>query len=50
MLGLVFDNPTNPILSTMLAVVRTLLVLSAFEFYGGFLLPRWMENILSKKA
>ncbi|MHA1914648.1 MAG: hypothetical protein ACW986_07130 [Promethearchaeota archaeon] len=49
MLGLVFDNPTDPLLSTMLAIVRTLLVLSAFEFYGGFLLPHWMEKILSKK-
>jgi hypothetical protein len=48
MLGLVFQDPTNLLLQVMLAIVRTLLLLSAIAFYGGFLLPRWMKDILMK--
>jgi len=48
MLGLVFDDPTDPVLSVMLVIVRVLLIMSAFEFYGGFLLPRWMKEIFLK--
>ncbi len=48
MLGLVFDDPSTPLLSVMLVIVRVLLIISAFAFYGGFLLPRWMHAILSK--
>lgn len=49
LLGVVFHNPNDPILTIMLAVVRVLLVLSAFAFYGGFLLPRWIKDIFQKK-
>jgi hypothetical protein len=48
MLGLVFDDPSTPLLSIMLVIVRILLIISAFAFYGGFLLPNWMHSILSK--
>ncbi|MFX0174989.1 MAG: hypothetical protein ACFE85_02010 [Candidatus Hodarchaeota archaeon] len=48
MLGLVFQDPTDLLLQVMLAIVRTLLILSAFGFYGGFLLPKWMKEILMK--
>lgn len=49
MLGVVFQDPTDPLLLVMLAIVRIILVLSAFAFYGGFLLPRWMKEILMRK-
>jgi hypothetical protein len=49
MLGVVFQDPTDPLLTVMLAIVRVLLVLSAFAFYGGFLLPRWMKEIFMRK-
>ena len=49
MLGVVFQDPTDPLLSVMLAIVRVILVLSAFAFYGGFLLPRWMKEIFMRK-
>ena len=49
MLGVVFQDPTDPLLSVMLAIVRVILVLSAFAFYGGFLLPRWMKDIFMRK-
>jgi hypothetical protein len=45
MLGIVFPDPTNPLLLIMLAIVRIFLVISAIAFYGGFLLPRWMKEI-----
>ncbi|NHJ22786.1 MAG: hypothetical protein EAX91_17715 [Candidatus Lokiarchaeota archaeon] len=45
LIGTVFPDPTIPILSVMLVVVRILLISSAFAFYGGFLLPRWMREI-----
>ncbi|MHA2366865.1 MAG: hypothetical protein ACXAC7_23135 [Candidatus Hodarchaeales archaeon] len=47
MLGLVFDDPSTPLLSVMLVIVRILLITSAFAFYGGFLLPRWMHSLLT---
>ena len=49
LLGVVFQDPTDPLLTVMLAIVRVLLVLSAFAFYGGFLLPRWIKEIFTKK-
>ena len=49
MLGVVFQDPNDPLLTVMLAIVRILLVLSAFAFYGGFLLPRWIKEIFTKK-
>jgi hypothetical protein len=49
MLGLAFQNPSDLLLTIMLAIVRVVLVLSAFAFYGGFLLPRWMKEIFMRK-
>ena len=48
MIGIVFQDPTEPILLVMLAIVRVVLILSAFAFYGGFLLPRWMKELFLK--
>jgi hypothetical protein len=45
LIGTIFPDPTILILSVMLVVVRILLISSAFAFYGGFLLPRWMREI-----
>jgi len=49
LLGVVFQDPTDPLLTVMLAIVRVLLVLSGFAFYGGFLLPRWIKEIFMRK-
>ena len=49
LLGVVFQDPHDPLLSVMLAIVRVFLVLSAFAFYGGFLLPRWIKEIFMRK-
>jgi hypothetical protein len=45
LIGIVFTDPTEPILVVMLVVVRVLLITSSIAFYGGFLLPRWMREI-----
>jgi hypothetical protein len=45
LLGTIFEDPTDPLLAVMVVVVRILLIFSALEFYGGFLLPRWMKEI-----
>jgi hypothetical protein len=47
LLGTIFD-PADEGLAIMVVVVRILLIFSAIEFYGGFLLPRWMAQIFSK--
>jgi hypothetical protein len=44
-LGMIFEDPTDPLLAIMVIIVRILLVFSALEFYGGFLLPKWMKDI-----
>ncbi len=49
MLGAIFEDPTDPLLAIMVVIVRILLIFSALEFYGGFLLPRWMKEIFLKK-
>ena len=49
LLGAIFEDPTDPLLSVMVVIVRILLIFSALEFYGGFLLPRWMKEIFIKK-
>jgi len=49
LLGAIFEDPTDPLLSIMVVVVRILLIFSALEFYGGFLLPRWMKEIFMKR-
>ena len=40
LLGTIFEDPTDPLLAIMVVIVRILLIFSALEFYGGFLLPR----------
>jgi len=45
LLGTIFEDPTDPLLAIMVVIVRILLIFSALEFYGGFLLPRWMKEI-----
>lgn len=49
MLGTIFEDPSDPLLAIFVVVVRILLIFSAIEFYGGFLLPRWMKEIFLKK-
>ncbi|MHA2394459.1 MAG: hypothetical protein ACXAEX_21175 [Promethearchaeota archaeon] len=49
LLGTIFETPTDPLLAIMVVLVRILLIISALEFYGGFLLPRWMREIFLKK-
>lgn len=48
-LGMIFGDPTDPLLAIMVVIVRVLLILSAIEFYGGFLLPRWMHAIFIRE-
>ena len=48
LVGTIFTDPTIPILSVMLVIVRLLLISSAFAFYGGFLLPKWMKKIFKQ--
>ena len=48
LLGTIFEDPTDPLLAVMVVVVRILLIFSAIEFYGGFLLPKWMVQIFIK--
>ncbi|MFX0057762.1 MAG: hypothetical protein ACFE85_05325 [Candidatus Hodarchaeota archaeon] len=45
LLGMIFGDPTDPLLAIMVVITRILLIISAFEFYGGFILPRWMHAI-----
>ena len=49
LLGTIFEDPTDPLLAIMVVIVRVLLIISAIEFYGGFLLPRWMHAILIRE-
>lgn len=49
LLGTIFEDPANLLLAIMVVLVRILLIISALEFYGGFLLPRWMKEIFTKK-
>jgi hypothetical protein len=48
LLGMIFGDPTDPLLAIMVVIVRILLIISAFEFYGGFILPRWIHAIFGK--
>ena len=48
LIGTIFPDPTTPILSVMLVVVRILLISGSIAFYGGFLLPRWMKEIFTQ--
>jgi hypothetical protein len=49
LLGSIFPDPTDPLLAILVVAVRVLLIFSALEFYGGFLLPKWMKEIFMKK-
>ena len=49
LLGAIFEDPTDPILSIMVVATRILLIFSAFEFYGGFILPRWMHALFRRE-
>jgi hypothetical protein len=49
LLGAIFEDPTDPILSIMVVATRVLLIIAAFEFYGGFILPRWMDSLLRRE-
>ena len=49
LLGTIFEDPADPLLAILVVVVRVLLIISALEFYGGFLLPRWMKEVFIKK-
>lgn len=48
LLGTIFEDPTDPFLAIMVILTRLLLISSAFEFYGGFILPKWMHAIFVK--
>lgn len=49
LLGTIFEVPTDPLLAIMVVITRILLIISALEFYGGFILPKWMHAIFTKK-
>ena len=49
LLGTIFEVPTDPLLAIMVVITRILLMISALEFYGGFILPKWMHDIFAKK-
>jgi len=49
LLGTIFEVPTDPLLAIMVVITRILLIISALEFYGGFILPKWMHTIFTKK-
>lgn len=46
--GALLDSsvPLNP---ATIIIIRLLLILSAFSWYGGFLLPKWMKKFLLKR-
>ena len=48
LLGMIFSDPTDPLLAVMVVITRVLLIISAIEFYGGFILPKWIKAIFSK--
>lgn len=49
LLGTIFADPADPLLAIMVVMTRVLLIISAIEFYGGFILPKWIKVIFSKK-
>ena len=49
LLGTIFEDPADPLLAIMVVFIRILLIISALEFYSGFLLPRWIRDIFMKK-
>jgi hypothetical protein len=48
-LGAILDSaiPLNPI---TLPITRIILMISAFELYGGFILPDWMKKLFLKRS
>ena len=49
LLGAIFADPTDPVLSIMVVATRILLIIAAFEFYGGFILPKWMHVLFRRE-
>jgi hypothetical protein len=43
MLGGLLDY-TDPLLPILVVIIRIVLISSAVEFYGGFILPKWMKK------
>ncbi|TXT56179.1 MAG: conserved membrane protein of unknown function [Promethearchaeota archaeon] len=43
-----FLDSTIPSTAITLIIFRVILILSAFGFYGGFILPKWLKKILIK--
>lgn len=39
---------TDPLLPILVVIVRIILISSAIEFYGGFILPKWLKNLFLK--
>jgi len=48
LLGMIFVDPTDPLLAIMVVITRVLLIISAIAFYGEFILPKWMKAIFSR--
>ena len=48
LLGTIFTDPADPLMALMVVLTRVLLIISPIEFYGGFILPKWMRAIFSK--
>jgi hypothetical protein len=44
-----FLDSTIPSEAFTLILFRIILILSAFGFYGGFILPKWLQRILGLK-
>jgi uncharacterized membrane protein (DUF485 family) len=44
MIGGILENG-DPLLPILVVVVRIILISSAIEFYGGFILPKWLKNL-----
>ena len=47
-IGAILDM-LSPLSVIILILARLILISSAIEFYGGFVLPEWLKNILIKK-
>jgi hypothetical protein len=46
--GILGDN--DPLLPIMVVIVRIILISSAIEFYGGFILPKWLKDLFLKQT
>ncbi|MHA1489264.1 MAG: hypothetical protein ACTSRI_06380 [Promethearchaeota archaeon] len=48
-IGAILDA-TIPFTAITLIIVRLILISSSIEFYGGFILPKWMKKLLLKQT